>query len=87
MDSVQADCVLQLCTWHAAQAIKKRLIKAGDYPLEIRKELDTLIWDWIKSPTIKQLSENRLKLLDKLRQSEKVIRLFFVFQNNKTERK
>ena len=36
MDSVQADWVLQLCTWHAAQAIKKRLIKAGDYPLEIR---------------------------------------------------
>lgn len=43
MDSVQANCVLQLCTWHAAQVIKKRLIKAGDYPLEIRKELDTLI--------------------------------------------
>ena len=76
MDSVQANCVLQLCTWHAAQAIKKRLIKAGDYPLEIRKELETLIWDWIKSPTIEQLSENRLKLLDKLRQSEKVIRVF-----------
>lgn len=23
MDSVQANCILQLCTWHAAQAIKK----------------------------------------------------------------
>ena len=33
------DCVLQLCTWHAAEAIKKRLIRAGSYPLEVRKEL------------------------------------------------
>lgn len=52
MDSVNANCI---CTWHAAQAIKKRLIKAGDYPLEIRKELDSLIWAWIKSSTMEQL--------------------------------
>lgn len=79
MDTVQTNCVLQLCTWHAAQAIKKRLIKAGDYPLEIRKELDTLIWAWIKSSTIDQLSENRLKLLNKLHQSEKVSNRQFLF--------
>lgn len=72
MDFVKADCVLQLCTWHAAQAIKKRLIKAGRYPIEIRKELETLIWDWIKSPTIEQLTERRRKLLDKLHLDEQV---------------
>ena len=42
------DCALQLCTWHAAEAIKKRLIKAGTYPVEIRNELMALIWAWIK---------------------------------------
>lgn len=72
MDSINANCILQLCTWHAAQAIKKRLIKAGDYPLEIRKELDTLIWAWIKSSTMEQLSENRSKLLDRLHTKERV---------------
>lgn len=83
MDTVQANCVLQLCTWYAAQAIKKRLIKAGDYPLEIRKELDTLIWACIKSLTIDQLSENRLKLLDKFHQSEKVSNRQFLFSTIK----
>ena len=64
--------LLQLCTWHAAEAIKKRLIKAGTYPVEIRKELMALIWAWIKSPTIEQLNERRRTLLNKLHDSEKV---------------
>lgn len=36
-DQIQAEGsshVLQLCSWHAAEAIKKRLITEG-YPLEI----------------------------------------------------
>ena len=41
---------LQLCSWHAAGAIKKWLITKG-YPVEIRKQLVTLIWNWITSPT------------------------------------
>lgn len=72
MDSVEANCALQLCTWHAAEAIKKRLITAGGYPKEIRKELETLIWDWIKSSTIEQLVERRRKLLDRLHSNEQV---------------
>lgn len=72
MDSVNANCILQLCIWHAAQAIKKQFIKAGDYPLEIRKEPDTLIWAWIKSSTMEQLSENRSKLLDRSHTNERV---------------
>ena len=43
MHETEPDCVLQLCTWHAAEAIKKRLIKTGLYPLEVRKELYSLI--------------------------------------------
>lgn len=43
MDHVNTDCTLQISTWHAAEAIKKKLIKVGSYPLEIRKELSNLI--------------------------------------------
>lgn len=73
---------MQLCTWHAAEAIKKRLITAGGYPKEIRRELETLIWNWIKSTTIEQLAENRQKLLNRLHSDEKVSRSF-QFNENK----
>ncbi len=43
MDHVNTDCTLQISTWHAAEAIKKKLIKVGSYPLEIRKELSNLM--------------------------------------------
>lgn len=43
MDASDTDCTLQLCALHAAEAIKRNLIKAGSYPLEIRKELVSLI--------------------------------------------
>lgn len=35
MDHANTDYALQICTWHAAEAIKKKLIKVGSYPLEI----------------------------------------------------
>lgn len=72
MDSANTDCTLQLCTWHAAEAIKKKLIKVGSYPLEIRKELSNLIWVWIKSSTLQELKKNREALLLKLNEPEKV---------------
>ena len=72
MKAGEERCVLQLCTWHAAEAIKKRLIKAGKYPQEVRKKLETLIWDYIKSPTIDELDERRRKLLNELHPAEKV---------------
>lgn len=63
---------LQLCSWHVAEAIKKKLIKAGSYPLEIRKELTSLIWVWIQSSSLDLLEKNRQKLLQKLNPAEKV---------------
>lgn len=69
MDASLTDCTLQLCSWHVAEAIKKKLIKAGSYLLEIRKELTSLIWVWIQSSS---LDQNRRKLLQKLSPAEKV---------------
>ena len=61
--------VLQLCSWHAAEAIKKKLTREG-YPQEKRKELANLIWAWIKSPTLDLLERNRGVLLNNLHQKE-----------------
>ena len=72
MDHANTDCALQLCTWHAAEAIKKKLIKVGSYPLEIRKELSNLIWRWIKSSTLQELEKNRGALLAKLNEAERI---------------
>ena len=72
MDHANTDCVLQLCTWYAAEAIKKKLIKVGSYPLEIRKELSNLIWGWIKSSTLQELEKDRGALLTKLNEAEGV---------------
>ncbi len=63
MDESQTDCTLQLYTWHAAEAIKNKLIKAETYPLEVRKELTSLIWAWIQSSTLNALESNWKKLL------------------------
>lgn len=62
--------ILQLCSWHVAAAIKKRLITEG-YPLEVRKQLVILIWSWINSPTMSALQERRDTLLAKLRPKER----------------
>lgn len=63
---VQGDVhTLQLCSWHAAEAIKKRLTNKG-YASEVRLSLATLIWNWINSPTLQNLEEKRNELLAKL---------------------
>ena len=61
---------LQLCSWHAAEAIKKRLTNEG-YPSEVRLSLATLIWNWINSPTLQDLEARRNELLAKLRPKER----------------
>ena len=81
MDESQTDCTLQLCTWHAAEAIKKKLIKAGTYPLEIRKELSSLIWAWIQSSTLNELESNRQKLLHRLNPPERVSSCYFLYEH------
>ncbi|KAK0516443.1 hypothetical protein JMJ35_001046, partial [Cladonia borealis] len=55
-----------LCNWHAAEAIKKRLIKEG-YLKDVRDDLVDKIWRWIKSPTMVELATNRQGLVDDLR--------------------
>ena len=52
MDASRTDCTLQLYSWHAAEAIKKKVLKAGSYPLEIRKELTCFIRVWIQSSSL-----------------------------------
>ena len=61
---------LQLCSWHAAEAIGKRRIREG-YPIEVRKKLVEQVCSWIKSPTITEFAMNCQLLLDGLRTKEK----------------
>ena len=42
LDNLRSDCKLQLCTWHAAEAIKRRFTAEG-YPFDMRKELHSLV--------------------------------------------
>ena len=62
LDALESDCTLKLCSWHAAEAFKARLIKEG-YPKEVREEKDvgwhSLIWNWIKSTSVAELNLNR----------------------------
>ena len=70
LDALESDCALQWCSWHAAEAVKARLIKEG-YPKETREAKDvgihSLIWNWIQSPTINELHLNRQILAASLR--------------------
>jgi hypothetical protein len=62
--------ILQRCQWHAAEAIKRRLIKKG-YKKEKRDELVTLMWSWIKAPDLEALTTARDKFILALRTDEK----------------
>ena len=69
LDELGSDCFLQLCNWHGAEAIKKRLTREG-YPLEKRKELADMVWTYIKSETMEDLERNRGILMDHLHQKD-----------------
>jgi hypothetical protein len=62
--------VLQFCTWHAAEAIKRKLISKG-YKKEHREELNNLIWKWIKAPDLDALETARNTLVLSLKNDEK----------------
>jgi hypothetical protein len=64
------DVILQYCTWHAAEAIKRKLIASG-YQKERRKELVDLIWKWIKAEDLEKLEIARKKLIFALNNNEK----------------
>ncbi len=71
LDHAGTNCTIQLCSWHTAEAIKKRLITEG-YHVDKRKELVNLIWSWIESPTLEELAEKRSELIAKLCPQEQV---------------
>ena len=62
--------ILQYCTWHAAEAIKRKLVYSG-YKKERRNKIVDLIWEWIEVPTLKGLETARNKLVIALNQDEK----------------
>lgn len=66
----QERVILQLCTWHGAEAIKRRLITKG-YSKERREKLNNLIWTWIKAPDLDALEKARDDLILSLGVSEK----------------
>jgi hypothetical protein len=54
--------LLQLCEWHAVEAIKKRMVDVGRYSKETRKEITTAINEWVKAQTLEALEEKRKAL-------------------------
>lgn len=69
MDASRTDCTLHLCIWHAAEAIKKKLIKAGSYPLEIRWELTGLDSIFLLGSSGKKTDKSSFKSLIQLKRS------------------
>ena len=66
----QESVILQFCTWHGAEAIKRRLIAKG-YTKERREQLNHLIWAWIKAPNLGTLDDARNELILNLNTNEK----------------
>jgi hypothetical protein len=66
----QMAVTLQYCTWHAVEAIKRKLVHSG-YQKERRNKIIGLIWKWIEAPTIDQLESARETLILALNQNEK----------------
>jgi hypothetical protein len=57
---------LQLCEWHAIEAIKRRLIYSGRYSKETRLVLIDLINRWIKALDLEALETVCKTLLSRL---------------------
>ena len=58
----QEAVILQFCDWHAAEAIKRKLIAKG-YGKERRDDLINLMWAWIKAPDLDALEDTRDKFI------------------------
>jgi hypothetical protein len=61
---------LQLCEWHAIEAIRKQLINRG-YSKETRKVLVDLLNQWIIAPNLEALEKARKKILSRLRSDDR----------------
>jgi MULE transposase domain len=72
--------VLQLCQWHAAAAMKKRIDQGVQtkakrpygYSAEERKEVKELFWPYLKSETVEELELNRKAILNTLHPLDQV---------------
>ena len=68
---------LQLCEWHAIEAIRKRLINRG-YSKETREVLVDLLNQWVKAPDLEALENARKKVLSRLRSDDRTyLRTFY----------
>jgi len=61
---------LQLCEWHAIEAIRKRLINRG-YSKETREVLVDLLNQWVKALDLEALEKARTKILSRLRSDDR----------------
>jgi hypothetical protein len=68
--------ILQCCSWHAATAIKRRLIHRG-YRKEKREEIETRLWRWIQAETDDELLKARTEFMRMLRAPERQYILTF----------
>ena len=48
------------------------MVAAGRYKKEKRDELISIIWDWVKAPSVEDLDERRGKLLEAMHSEEAV---------------
>ena len=66
LNVINNEIKLQLCFWHAAKAIKKRLINEK-YSSKMKSKLINKIWNWVKTSTIFILNERRIDLMNHFR--------------------
>jgi hypothetical protein len=63
--------ILQLCQWHAVQAMKKRInygvVKGTGYTIMQREKVMGSFWPYVKSATLEELEVNRKVVLDTLK--------------------
>lgn len=83
LDKSGSKIILQLYSWYAVEAIKKRVVNI-EYPKKQRKLLAAAVWHWIYCSTEKLLIERRNKMLDLLCNKKKEY-LFDFYQSKKRQ--
>jgi len=71
LGSREEETILQLCEWHAAKAIQRRLVHAGKYLKERREGLTNLVHAWIKALIEDDVGKAREALLKALEPVER----------------
>jgi hypothetical protein len=69
---LKGECTrLQLCEWHAIEAIKRRFVNCGRYSKDTREVLINLLNQWVKASDLESLENARRALLSQLRSEER----------------